>query len=43
MGGWVQWVMEFKEGTFGDEHWMSYVRDESLGSTPGAKTTMYVN
>ena len=37
MGGWVKWVMAIKEGTFWD------VRDESLGSTPEAKTTLYVN
>ena len=38
-----KWVMDIKEGTCWDEHWVSYVRDESLGSTPEAKTTMYVN
>lgn len=31
------------EGTFGDELWVLYVRGESLGSTPEAKTTQYVN
>ena len=36
-------VMGIKEDTFQDEHWMSYVRDESLGSTLEAKTTQYVN
>ena len=35
--------MGIKEGTFRDEHWVSYVRDESLGSTSEAKTTLYVN
>ena len=43
VGGWVKWVMGIKEGTFQGEHWVSYVRDESLGSTPEAKTTLYVN
>ena len=26
-----------------DEPWVSYVRSESLGSTPEAMTTLYVN
>lgn len=38
-----QWVMGIKEGTFWDEHWVSYIRDETLGFTPEAKTTLYVN
>ena len=42
MGGWVKRVMESKEGTFRDEHWVLYVRDESLGSTLEAKTVCYV-
>ena len=41
-GGWVKWVMGIEEGTFWEEHWVSYVRDELLGSTE-AKTTQYVN
>ena len=40
---WVKWVMSIKEGTFWDEHLVSYVGDESLGSTPEAKTTLYGN
>ena len=43
MLGWVKWVMGIKEGTLQDEHWVSYVRNESLGSTAEAKTTLYVN
>ena len=35
--------MGIKEGTCRDEHWLSYVRDDSLGSTPETKTTGYVN
>ena len=31
------------EGTFWDDHWVLYVSDESLGSTPEAKTMLYVN
>ena len=41
-GAWANWVTGIKEGTFCDEHWMSYVKDESLGSTE-ANTTLYVN
>ena len=43
MGGWVKWVMSIKKAPFWDEHWVLYVRDESLDSTPEAKTTLYVN
>ena len=42
-GGWARWVMGIKEGTCWDEPWVSYVRDKSLGSTPEAKTILYVN
>ena len=42
MGVWVKQVMHIKEGTFLDEHWVSYVRNEVLGSTLKAKTTLYV-
>ena len=41
--GWFKCVMGIKEGTFRDEHWVPYVRDESLVSTPEAKTTSHVN
>ena len=37
--GWVKWVLGTKEGTCWNEHWVSYVRDESLSSTE-AKTTL---
>ena len=42
MEGWIKWVMGIKESTFRDEHWVSHVSDESLGSTPEAKTILYV-
>ena len=42
VGGWVKCVMGIKEG-IKDEHWVSYVSDESLSSTPEAKTTLCVN
>ena len=35
-------VMGIKERSSGDEPWITYVRDESLGSTPEGKTTLYV-
>ena len=41
--GWGEWVMGIKESTCWDEHWVLYVSDESLDSTPEAKTTLYVN
>ena len=43
MEGGGKWVMGTEEGTCWDERWVLYVRDESLGSTPEAKTTLYVN
>ena len=43
MGGeWAKWVMGTKEGTCCDEHWMLYVSDESLNSTP-ENIRVYVN
>ena len=41
--GWAKWVMGIKEGTCYDEHWVLYVRDESLNSTPETNFTLYVN
>ena len=43
MGGRAKWVMGIKDGTCWDEHWVLYVSNESLGSTPETNTTMYVN
>ena len=35
MGGeWARSVMDIKEGTCSDEHWVLYVSDESLNSIP---------
>ena len=31
--GWAKWAMGIKEDTC-EEHWVLYVSDESLGSTP---------
>ena len=35
--------MSVKGGACWDGHWVSYIRGESRGSTPEAKTTLYVN
>ena len=35
-GGWARWVMGIKEDTCA-EHWVLYVSDESLDSTPKTK------
>ena len=43
MGGVAKWMMGIKEGTCWDEHWVLYVGDESLGSTPETIITLYVN
>ena len=40
--GWAKRVMGIKRGTC-DEHWVLYVSDESLNSTPETKFTIYVN
>ena len=42
-GGWAKWVMGIKEGMSYDEHWVLYVSDESLNSTPKTNITLYVN
>ena len=42
-GGWARWRMGIKEGTCFDEHWVLYVRNESLNSTPETNITLYVN
>ena len=36
-------VIGIDEGTCWDEHWVLRVSDESLESTPEAKTTLYVS
>ena len=42
MGGWSKWVMGIKEGTCWDEHWVSYVSDESLNSIPENKVIIII-
>ena len=42
-GVWARWLMGIKEGTCCDEHWVLYVRDESLNSTPETNMALYVN
>ena len=41
-GEWARPVTGIKEGTR-DEHWVLYVSDESLNSTPETNTALYVN
>ena len=36
-----RWEMGTKEGTCGEEHWVSYVSDEPQESTPKTKITLY--
>ena len=43
MEGWAKWVMDTKEGICWDEHWVLYVSDESLSSTPETIITLYAN
>jgi len=42
-GGWVKWVMGIKECTGCNEHWVLYVSDESLNSTPETNITLHIN
>jgi len=35
--------MGIKEGTWCDEHWVLYVSDESLNSTPETNIILYVD
>ena len=41
-GGEVGGAMGIQEGTCWDEHWVSYVSDESLNSTPET-IALYIN
>ena len=36
------WVKGIKEGTW-DEHWVLFINEESLNSTPEANISLYVN
>ena len=42
VGRWARWMTGIKEGTC-DEHWVSYVSDESLNPTPETNIALYVN
>ena len=42
MGEWVEWMMDIKEGTCCDEHWVLYVSDEFLNSTSETNITLHV-
>ena len=40
--GWAKWVRGIKEGIC-DEHWVLYISDELLNSTPETNIKLYVN
>ena len=42
-GGLAKWVRGIKEDTCWDAHWVSYVGDEALGSTPEIILTLDAN
>ena len=42
-GGWAKWVRGIKEDTCWDEHWVLYIGDESLESTPEIIIVLYAN
>ena len=39
---WTKWVVGIKEDIY-DEHWVLYISDESLNSTPETNIKLYVN
>ena len=41
-GRWARWLLGIKEGTC-DDHWMLYVRDESLNSTSQTNIALYIS
>ena len=42
-GGWAKWVMDIKEDTCWDEHWVLYVSEQALNCIPEIIITLYVN
>ena len=40
--GWARWVKGIKEGTCA-VHWLLYVSDESMNSTPETNIALYAN
>ena len=42
-GGGAKWVRGTKEDTCWDEHWVLYMGDESLESTPVITIALYAN
>lgn len=40
---WARWVMGIKEGSFCDAHWVLFLSEVSLNSTPQTNTALYVN
>ena len=41
-GGCGNWMMDIKEGTWCDEHWVFYATDELLNSTSETNDVLYV-
>ena len=42
MGGWGNWVIGIKEGTWWDEHWVLNTTDQSLKTTSETNDVLYV-
>lgn len=40
MGGWANWVMDIKEGTGFNEHWVLYATKKPLNSSPETNNTV---
>ena len=43
MGGWFTWIRGIKKDTCWDEHWVFYMGDGSLESTPETIVALYAN
>ena len=43
VGGWAKWARGTEEDTCWYEHWVLYVKDESLNSIPEIFIILYVN
>ena len=42
-GGWDKLVLGIRKGTCWDEHWVLYISNESLNSTPETIIILYIN
>ena len=41
--GWAKWVRGIQEDTCWDEHWVLYIGDKSVDSTPEIIVALYTN